>query len=60
MTDQQLLTVEEAAERLRFSSATVRRMLRDKELPGIKLGKREWRVPTKALEEYIERGLKGE
>ena len=42
-----LLTIEEAALRLRVNPETVRRQLRDGRLRGIKRGK--WRVPESAL-----------
>ena len=52
------MTVEQAAEKLQMHPDTIRRMLRDKQLPGIKLGKRQWRVSAKALHEYVEKGGK--
>lgn len=57
MADGELLTVEQAAEKLKMHPDTIRRLLRDGQLPGIKLGKRQWRIPSKALDDYIQRGL---
>ncbi len=54
----ELLTVDEAAEKLRVNTDTIRRLLRSKSLPGIKVGG-QWRAPAKALEEYIQKGLEG-
>jgi excisionase family DNA binding protein len=48
-----LLTPEEAARLLGLSPFTVRRLLRQGELPGRKVGKRQWRIPRADLEEYL-------
>jgi excisionase family DNA binding protein len=47
MSDE-LLTVPEAAERLKVNAETVRRWLREGVLTGAKLGKRQWRVRAKS------------
>ncbi len=52
--DGELLTVDQAAERLQMHPDTVRRLLRDGQLPGVKIGARQWRVPADALRQYIE------
>jgi excisionase family DNA binding protein len=57
MSDE-LLTVEQAAAKLQMHVATVRRMLREGQLGGIKLGKKEWRVPDKSIQELIDRNTK--
>ena len=44
------LTVEQTAEILQMHVATVRRMLRLGQLPGMKLGPKEWRIPSDALQ----------
>jgi excisionase family DNA binding protein len=44
-----LLTVDEAAERLRVSPDTIRRSLRDKKLLGVRVGG-QWRIPEQALQ----------
>jgi excisionase family DNA binding protein len=55
MTDE-LLTVEQAAERLQMHPDTVRRLLREGQLPGRKFGPRQWRISAAALRAYIEGG----
>jgi excisionase family DNA binding protein len=52
-----VLTVEEAAERLRISRAQTFRLIRDGQLDTVKIGSSR-RVPVESLDEYIER-LKG-
>jgi excisionase family DNA binding protein len=47
------LTVEEAASRLKFSTPTIRRLLRTGELAGVKFGPRQWRIPVSSLESYM-------
>jgi excisionase family DNA binding protein len=47
-----LLTLAEAAEALRVSQATVRRLIERGELRGVRVG-RLWRVPKAALEAYL-------
>jgi excisionase family DNA binding protein len=49
------LTVEEAATRLKFSAPTVRRLLRDGEIHGVKFGPRQWRVTESAIQDYVTR-----
>jgi excisionase family DNA binding protein len=48
-----LLTPDEAAQMLGLSPFTVRRLLRQGELPGRKVGKRQWRIRRVDLEEYL-------
>jgi excisionase family DNA binding protein len=55
-----ILTVEQAAEILQMHVATVRRMLRLGQLPGMKLGPKEWRIPSDALQEFIAGKMKGQ
>ncbi len=55
----ELLTVEEAAAKLKLTPESVRRMLRLKHLPGVKIGARQWRVPADALKAFIEKGTAG-
>lgn len=45
---EELLTVEEAATRLKVDVETVRRWLRSGQLSGVKIG-RLWRIPSNAL-----------
>ena len=55
MSDE-LLTVEQAAERIQMHPDTVRRLLRDGQLPGRKIGARQWRISADALKAYVEGG----
>jgi len=57
MSDE-LLTVDQAAERLQMHPDTVRRLLREGQLPGRKIGARQWRVSASALKAYVEGGNK--
>lgn len=47
------MTVDEVAKTLKVSAATVRRMLVRGQLPGRKVGVRQWRVSAAALKSYI-------
>jgi excisionase family DNA binding protein len=49
---EELLTLAEAAEALRVSQATVRRLIDAGELRGVRVG-RLWRVPKPAVEAYL-------
>ena len=51
----EVLSVEEVALRLKVSDVTVRRMLNDGRLPGIRVG-RQWRVASTT----VSRALRGE
>jgi excisionase family DNA binding protein len=53
MSDE-LLTVAEAAEKLKIHQVTLRNMLRSGEIKGMKFGVREWRIPDKAIQEFID------
>ncbi|NPV90507.1 MAG: helix-turn-helix domain-containing protein [Firmicutes bacterium] len=48
-----LLTVDQAAEYLQISPWIIRKWLREKKLPGFKIG-REWRIDEKDLNQLIE------
>jgi excisionase family DNA binding protein len=50
----ELLTVDQAAERLQMHADTVRRLLREGQLPGRKVGARQWRISADALKAYVE------
>jgi excisionase family DNA binding protein len=51
------LTPQEVADKLRINERTVRRLLREGELPGgIRVGKKTWRISAIALKAYIESG----
>lgn len=47
------LSVEEVAEQLGYSSAHVRRLIRQKQLSAVKLGR--WRISPEAIEKFIKR-----
>jgi excisionase family DNA binding protein len=55
---EELLTVEEVAERLKLSQETIRIWLRTGRLRGIRLGTRRsgWRVPTSEMERLLAEG----
>lgn len=50
------LTVAEVADMMRVSKMTVYRMVHSGELPAVRMG-RSFRVPLKAVEEMVARGL---
>lgn len=51
--EERLLTVDEAAERLRITRRTVRDWLWLGKLRGVKAG-RSWRIPESAIEEFLQ------
>jgi len=54
MTGDELLTVEEIAERVKVTPETVRRWLRGRRLAGIRLSdKAGWRVKVSELERFL-------
>jgi len=57
----ELLTIDEAATRLKIRAIDVRRLLQDKELRAIGANG-QWRISATALQEFIQRGpaAKGE
>lgn len=50
--DTRLLTPAEAAPLLRLHEVTVRRLLRQGKLPGVKTG-REWRISAATLHDFL-------
>lgn len=52
MPIEEILTVKEAALRLKLSEEAVRRMLRSGKLRGVNLG-RDWRIPESAIAELF-------
>lgn len=48
----EVLTVKEAAERLKTSRQQIRMMIRNGQLPAVRVG-REWRITTEALEQFL-------
>ncbi len=51
---EELLTVSEAATRLKIHEGTLRRMLQAGEIKGMKFGAREWRIPDRELQGFID------
>ncbi len=51
---EELFTVAEAATRLKIHEGTLRRMLQAGEIKGMKFGAREWRIPDRELQEFID------
>jgi excisionase family DNA binding protein len=58
MGEDEYLTAEQAAEKLQLHARTVRRLLASGELPGRKVGGKEWRISAAALKAYMEGGQK--
>jgi excisionase family DNA binding protein len=54
MADKEYLTPAEVAKKLRIHERTVRRLLVDGKLPGVRVGARKWRVSAAALKAYFE------
>jgi len=52
--EDELLTVDEAAKRLKIHRVTLRKMLREGSIRGMKFGAREWRVPVSELKVFVE------
>lgn len=48
-----MLTPEEVAEKLRVHEQTVRKLLRDGELEGVRVNPRTWRIRESALERFL-------
>ena len=56
MGEDEYLTAEQAAEKLQLHARTVRRLFASGELPGRKVGGKEWRISADALKAYVEGG----
>lgn len=52
--EKEFLTVKEVALRLRVSTVTIRNMIKDGTIEGIRVGKKMFRVKSKELERYID------
>ena len=52
--EDELLTVDEAAKRLKIHNVTLRKMLREGKVRGMKFGAREWRVPASSLKAFVD------
>jgi excisionase family DNA binding protein len=57
MTDDHYLTVAQVATRLQLARETIRRMLREGRLRGVRLGARKagWRIPASEAERLLRR-----
>lgn len=51
-----LMTIEEAADYLRFHASTVYRLARQGAIPAVKVGK-QWRIDRQTLEDWVRRKL---
>jgi excisionase family DNA binding protein len=56
MGEDEYLTAEQAAEKLQLHARTVRRLFASGELPGRKVGGKEWRISADALKAFVEGG----
>lgn len=54
-----LVTVTETATALRVSKMTVYRMIEEGELPSVRIGRRNIRIPFPALKAYLEERTRG-
>lgn len=52
----EILTVKELASILKTTRQQVRKMLRNGEIPAVKVG-REWRIPQEYLNEFIDENI---
>lgn len=55
----ELLTVREAADELRVSPETVRRLLRQKVLKGYKLSRQRWAVERQDIDRFVKERANG-
>jgi excisionase family DNA binding protein len=56
--EDQLLTVEEVAKRLKLSTATVRRLLARGDIAAMKVGIRQWRATESAVAHYLSEAMR--
>ena len=56
MGEDEYLTPTEVAEKLKIHERTVRRLLADGVLPGVRIGAKVWRISAAALRAYVEAG----
>jgi excisionase family DNA binding protein len=52
------MTIEEAAEYLRFHPSTVYRLARQGAIPAVKVGK-QWRIHRQTLDEWVQKQISG-
>ena len=53
----ELMTVRQAAQRLEYSSATIRRWIKERKLDHVKFSERGIRIPREAIERLMEMGI---
>ncbi len=53
----QLMTIEEAADYLRFHPSTVYRLARQGAIPAVKVGK-QWRIHRKTLDDWVQQQIR--
>jgi excisionase family DNA binding protein len=56
--DEQMLTVDQAADRLQASKETIRRWLRDGKIKGVRIGGKRlgWRIPLSEIRRVLSEG----
>ena len=54
----ELMTVRQAAQRLEYSSATIRRWIKERKLDHVKFSERGIRIPREAIEHLIGESMK--
>jgi excisionase family DNA binding protein len=54
----ELMTVRQAAQRLEYSSATIRRWIKERKLDHVKFSERGIRIPREAIERLIGESMK--
>ena len=59
MSYDEIMTLEEVAKVLKISNGPLRKLLKDGEIKGFKLGKYKWRIPKAAVEEYVKGKMAG-
>lgn len=55
MSENRILTIPEVAAQLRFSTNTVRKLLHDGRIKGVRTGQYggKWRISQKAIDEFL-------
>lgn len=54
MTNDEIYTFDEVLQILKTSKQQLRKLLKNGEIKGFKLGTYKWRIPQKALDNYIQ------
>ena len=54
MTNDEIYTFDEVLQILKTSKQQLRKLLKNGEIKGFKLGTYKWRIPKKALDNYIQ------